>query len=127
MEKLKGESDYIEILEEILLQYFTDPIQAIVENTYPSFSSILDDPSYLQNRAILAPTIGVVHSINEYMSSLNTYEGSTYLSCDSTCKSDSNVEMLADVHTPEVLNGIKCLGVANHELTLKVGTPVMLL
>ncbi|XP_019192717.1 PREDICTED: uncharacterized protein LOC109187011 [Ipomoea nil] len=46
---------------------------------------------------------------------------------DSACKSDSNVDLLADVHTPEFLNGIKCSGVPNHELRLKVGTPIMLL
>ncbi|XP_031097190.1 uncharacterized protein LOC116001455 [Ipomoea triloba] len=109
------------------VQYSTDPIKAIVESTYPSFSSIIDDPSYLQKRAILAPTLDVVHSVNEYMSSLNTSDGITYLSCDSTCKSDSNVDMLADVHSPEFLNGINCSGVPNHALTLKVGTPVMLL
>ncbi|XP_031132047.1 ATP-dependent DNA helicase PIF1-like [Ipomoea triloba] len=109
------------------MHYSTDPIKAIVESTYPSFSSIIDDPSYLQKRAILAPTLDVVHSINEYMSSLNTSDGITYLSCDSNCKSDSNVDMLADVHTPEFLNGINCSGVPNHALTLKVGTPVMLL
>ncbi|XP_031127635.1 uncharacterized protein LOC116029732 [Ipomoea triloba] len=128
--KIEGQTDeceYIEIPGHILLQYSTDPIKAIVESTYPSFSSIIDDPSYLQNRAILAPTLDMVHSINEYMSSLNTSEGSTYLSCDSTCKSDSNFDMLVDVHTLEFLNGIKCSGVPNHALTLKVDTPVMLL
>ncbi|XP_031107715.1 ATP-dependent DNA helicase PIF1-like [Ipomoea triloba] len=128
--KIEGQTDeceYIEILGQILLQYSTDPIKAIVESTYPSFSSIIDDPSYLQKRAILTPTLDVVHSINEYISSLNTSDGITYLSCDSTCKSDSNVDMLADVHTPEFLNGINCSGVPNHALTLKVGTPVMLL
>ncbi|KAK6158487.1 hypothetical protein DH2020_005801 [Rehmannia glutinosa] len=44
-----------------------------------------------------------------------------------TCKSDANVDFLHDLHTPEFLNGIRCSGVPNHELHLKVGTPVMLL
>ncbi|KAL8468986.1 hypothetical protein ACS0TY_031985 [Phlomoides rotata] len=32
-----------------------------------------------------------------------------------------------DVHTPEFLNTLKCSGVPDHEITLKIGTPVMLL
>ncbi|KAK6120636.1 hypothetical protein DH2020_045631 [Rehmannia glutinosa] len=48
-------------------------------------------------------------------------------SLDSTCKSDANVDFLHDLHTPEFVNGIKYFGVPNHELHLKVGTPVMLL
>ncbi|XP_019157753.1 PREDICTED: uncharacterized protein LOC109154409 [Ipomoea nil] len=66
-------------------------------------------------------------SINQYMNDHNPAEGKTYLSCDSVCKSDSNVDMLADLHTPEFLNGLRCSGVPNHALTLKVGSPVMLL
>nr|XP_009788204.1 PREDICTED: ATP-dependent DNA helicase PIF6-like [Nicotiana sylvestris] len=37
------------------------------------------------------------------------------------------VETLEHVHTPEFLNTIKCSGVRNHVLTLKVDVPVMLL
>ncbi|KAL8473746.1 hypothetical protein ACS0TY_030553 [Phlomoides rotata] len=37
--------------------------------------------------------------------------------------SDSNF----NIHTPEFLNTLKCSGVPDHELNLKVGTPVMLL
>ncbi|XP_019150315.1 PREDICTED: uncharacterized protein LOC109147127 [Ipomoea nil] len=66
-------------------------------------------------------------STNQYMNDHNPAEGRTYLSCDSVCKSDSNVDMLADLHTPEFLNDLRCSGVPNHALTLKVGSPVMFL
>ncbi|XP_019151926.1 PREDICTED: ATP-dependent DNA helicase PIF1-like [Ipomoea nil] len=78
-------------------------------------------------RAILAPTLDIVDAVNEYMNDYNNAEGRTYLSCDSVCKSDSNVDMLADLHTAKFLNGLRCSGVPNHSLTLKVGSPVMLL
>ncbi|XP_019182314.1 PREDICTED: uncharacterized protein LOC109177372 [Ipomoea nil] len=78
-------------------------------------------------RAILAPTLDIVDAVNEYMNDYNNAEGRTHLSCDSVCKSDSNVDMLADLHTAEFLNGLRCSGVPNHSLTLKVGSPVMLL
>ncbi|XP_057779230.1 uncharacterized protein LOC130997807 [Salvia miltiorrhiza] len=61
------------------------------------------------------------------MISLNTCEGRLYLSSDTMCKSDSTTKLLQQIHTPEFLNSIKCSGVPNHELFLKVGTPIMLL
>ncbi|XP_019153446.1 PREDICTED: uncharacterized protein LOC109149910 [Ipomoea nil] len=85
------------------------------------------DHGYLKDRAILAPTLDVVDTINEYMNDYNNAAGRTYLSCDSVCKYDLNVDMLADLHTPEFLNGLRCSGVPNHSLTLKVGSPIMLL
>ncbi|KAL3646403.1 hypothetical protein CASFOL_011583 [Castilleja foliolosa] len=80
----------VEIPEDMLIKYSGDPIAAIVEDTYPMFRDSIDDPMFLKDRAILAPTIEVVNSINEYMNSLNLSEGYTYLSSDSTCKSDGN-------------------------------------
>ncbi|XP_019150298.1 PREDICTED: uncharacterized protein LOC109147105 [Ipomoea nil] len=85
------------------------------------------DLSYLKDNAILALTLDVVDIINQYMNDHNPCEGRTYLSCDSVCKSDFNADMLVDLHTPEFLNGLRCSGVPNHVLTLKIGAPVMLL
>ena len=98
-----------------------------MDSTYPSFSENVNDLSYLQERAIIAPTLEIVESVNEYIVSLNQTEEKTYLSSDAICSSDSNIDLLEDLHTPEFLNGIKCSGVPNHELKLKVGIPVMLL
>ncbi|KAH7665752.1 DNA helicase protein [Dioscorea alata] len=117
----------IKIPDDLLIKDSRDSIAPIVNITYPSFSSNINNPLYLQKRAILAPTLEVVESINEYMASLNQSEGNIYLSSDATCKSDSNIDLLEDLHTPEFLNNIKCSGVPNHELKLKVGIPVMLL
>ncbi|XP_075521381.1 uncharacterized protein LOC142554603 [Primulina tabacum] len=117
----------IDIPDEILLKDYNDPIATIVESTYPLFQNNVNDATYFQQRAILAPTLDVVQSVNEYMISMNHSEGRLYLSSDTTCHSDKNSDLLHDVHTPEFLNVIRCSGVPNHELNLKVGTPVMLL
>ncbi|XP_075096389.1 uncharacterized protein LOC107763668 [Nicotiana tabacum] len=82
---------------------------------------------YLQQRVILTPTLDMVESINEYMISLNQSYERSYLSSDTICSSDNTYSALEHVHTPEFLNTIKCSGVPNHALTLKVGIPVMLL
>ncbi|XP_075481273.1 uncharacterized protein LOC142521984 [Primulina tabacum] len=117
----------IDIPDELLIKDCNDSIAAIVESMYPSLDNNFNNNAYFQQRAILAPTLDVVQSINEYMISVNHLEGRLYLSSDTTCQSDRNVDLLNDLHTPEFLNGIRCSGVPNHELNLKVGTPVMLL
>ncbi|XP_019234577.1 PREDICTED: uncharacterized protein LOC109215028 [Nicotiana attenuata] len=99
----------------------------IVESTYPDFNSRCNDIGYLQQRAILTPTLDMVESINEYMISLDQSSEKSYLSSDTICSSDNTYSALEHVHTPEFLNTIKCSGVPNHALTLKVGIPVMLL
>ncbi|XP_019189229.1 PREDICTED: ATP-dependent DNA helicase PIF1-like [Ipomoea nil] len=125
-ESLHGECE-INIPEEFVLTCAEDPISTIVDSIFPMFRRGHSDIQYLKDRAILAPTLDIVDAVNEYMNDYNNSEGRTYLSCDSVCKSDSNVDMLADLHTPEFLNGLRCSGVPNHSLTLKVGSPVMLL
>ncbi|XP_073017823.1 uncharacterized protein [Primulina eburnea] len=126
-----GEENYgyatIDIPDELLLKDYNDPIATIVESTYPLFGNTVSDATYFQQKAILAPTLDVVQSVNEYMISMNHSNGKLYLSSDTTCHSDKNNDLLNDVHTPEFLNAIRCSGVPNHELNLKVGTPVMLL
>ncbi|XP_019150114.1 PREDICTED: uncharacterized protein LOC109146917 [Ipomoea nil] len=77
-----GEDD-ISIPEEFLLQSTTDPIATIVDSTFPMFRSGRSNLDYLQNRAILAPTVDLVDNINEYMNEMSNAEGRTYLSCDS--------------------------------------------
>ncbi|XP_020972553.1 ATP-dependent DNA helicase PIF1-like [Arachis ipaensis] len=59
--------------------------------------------------------------------SLNPSEARTYYSSDTVSESETNNDILASIHTPEFLNTIRCSGVPNHEITVKVGTPIMLL
>ncbi|XP_031095049.1 uncharacterized protein LOC115999333 [Ipomoea triloba] len=82
----------ITIIRENLLNFEEDPIATIVKSAFPMFQNAGCDQSYLENRVILASTLDVVDSINEYMNAMNEAEG-----------------------------------VPNHSLTLKVGSPVMLL
>ncbi|XP_019200269.1 PREDICTED: uncharacterized protein LOC109193896 [Ipomoea nil] len=115
------------IPDKFLLKCEGDTISTIVDSIFSLFRSANGDLSYLEDSAILAPTLDMVDIINQYMNDQNPSEARTYLSCDSVCKSDSNADMLAELHTPEFLNGLRCSGVPNHALTLKIGSPVMLL
>ncbi|KAL3633226.1 hypothetical protein CASFOL_022753 [Castilleja foliolosa] len=91
----------------MLIKYSGDQIADIVEPTYPMFRDSIDDSMFLKDRAILAPTLESVDAINEHMNSLNSSEGYTYLSSDTTCKSDGSAnDFLSDLHTPGYLNSI---------------------
>ncbi|XP_016206159.1 ATP-dependent DNA helicase PIF1-like [Arachis ipaensis] len=50
-----------------------------------------------------------------------------YLSSDSLCAEEGNMEYEMDAITTDVLNSINCSGLPSHQLKLKVGVPVMLL
>jgi hypothetical protein len=47
-----------------LITNFDDPIQAIVQSTYPV---LVKDPNFLQSRAILVGTLEIVNDINKYI------------------------------------------------------------
>lgn len=74
-------------------------ISIIVYRPFPMFCNGTEDNNYFHVRGILAPTLEIVDRINKYMSDLNDCEGWTYLSSDTTCKSDSNIDQYALLHS----------------------------
>ena len=115
----------IEIPTDFLILNVGDPILAIVESTYPSLMQNLTNDKYFQERAVLAPTHDVVDKVNDYLLSIMPGDEKVYLSSDSICKADADVR--TDDYPSDYLNSIKCSGLPNHELNLKVGVPIMLL
>ena len=125
-----GESNDFDITLHIphdLLPSRGDPLAAIVAHTYPDLLHNIADPSFFNDRAILAPTNAIVDAINDYVMDLIPGDENTYLSCDSPCNDSGNVGGPSDLHTPEFLNTISASGLPAHKLRLKVGVPVMLL
>jgi len=57
----------IEIPHEFLTTEFNDPLQAIVDSTYPELIQNYSDENYLKSRAILASRIETMDEINDYM------------------------------------------------------------
>jgi ATP-dependent DNA helicase PIF1 len=117
----------VQILDDLLILSFGDPLSAIVQSTYPDLLQNMNDLSFFQDRAILAPKNVNVEAINNYMLDLIPGDEKTYLSYDSLLNARSDINTPHDVHTPEFLNTIIASGVPNHKLRLKVGVPVMLL
>ncbi|XP_019153468.1 PREDICTED: uncharacterized protein LOC109149930 [Ipomoea nil] len=128
--KLGGRNDgfaEVEIPKHMLLSSERDDIKTIVHNTFPMFANGNTDPEHLLGRAILAPTLDVVNTVNDYMTELHNAESRSYYSSDAVCKADGDNGIFGDVHTPEFLNSIRVSGLRNHTLTLKIGSLVMLI
>ncbi|KAF7839586.1 ATP-dependent DNA helicase PIF1-like [Senna tora] len=118
------ENSSISRLAEWILK--VDPIQAIVESTYPKLVDYFKNYVYFRERAILSPTLDDVAQVNKFMLGLLQGEERTYLSSDAICNHDPQ-DQLAEVYTTEFLNTICGSGLPYHQLKLKVGAPIMLL
>jgi ATP-dependent DNA helicase PIF1 len=117
----------VQIPDELLIKSAGDSLASIVYSTYPSFLDNMNDLSFFQERAILAPKNDIVDKINDYMLSLIPGDQKTYLSLDSPCSLNSDIDNPDNVHTTEFLNTINAFGLPTHIVKLKVGVPVMLL
>ncbi|KAL9816538.1 putative DNA helicase [Arabidopsis thaliana] len=102
----------IDIPEDMLLLDSLHPIDSIANCVYPNLLQNLNDQTFFRERAILCST--------------NDDVSEEYFSSDKICDSDTSVERDANMST-EFLNAIKCSGVPNHVLRLKLGVPVMLI
>lgn len=104
-----------------------DPLLELVKFAYPDLVANLENDSYFQERAILAPTLESVEQVNNYMLSKLPGVEREYLSYDTPCRSDEDSEVGAEWFTFEFLNDVQCSGIPNHRLILKVGVPIMLI
>ncbi|KAL9859122.1 putative DNA helicase [Arabidopsis thaliana] len=118
----------IDIPEELLIKDANDPIEAITKAVYGDLDLLQpnNDPKFFQQKAILCPRNTDVNTINDIMLEKLNGESVTYLSADSIDPQDA-ASLNNPVFTPDFLNSIKLSGLPNHNLTLKIGTPVMLL
>jgi len=117
----------VEIPNDLLVENSGDQIGDIVRATYPGLIENMSDQQFFQDRAILAPTIDLVEKVNDYIMGLIPGDEKEYLSADSVCKCDEDIGLDHRWITTEFLNDLKCSGMPNHKLILKVGVPIMLL
>ncbi|GJW47752.1 ATP-dependent DNA helicase PIF1-like protein [Tanacetum coccineum] len=90
----EDEPTWIQILEEFLIKSWSTPIENIVSETYPNFTTRQIDNQYLKERAILTPRNDDADAINEYMFNKLGGETVTYNSADEICLRGTS-EMLA--------------------------------
>ncbi|XP_015057654.1 uncharacterized protein LOC107003921 [Solanum pennellii] len=102
-------------------------LESIVDAVYPSLLQNYNDPTYLKERAILTPKNEMVHDLNEKIMNIIPGEGRTYYSSDNVCKASVNTNEEDILYPTEFLNNLRFSGIPNHDIHLKVGSPVMLL
>ena len=122
----EGESE-VEIPGDILIQNSDTAFDELIDFVYLDILANLTNVDYFKERTILAPTLEVVAYVNNYIMSRLPGDEKIYLSSDSLCKEEGNMESELDAFSPEILNGINCSRLPPHKLTLKEGVPVMLL
>ncbi|CAI0383809.1 unnamed protein product [Linum tenue] len=120
-------SDWIEIPEMFLVIPGKNPLQSITEEIYESFADCYKDTKYLGGRAIVTPTNAIVTEINDYMLQQLQGEGHCYYSSDSMHLDKEVPESFSETYPTEFLNTLSFNGVPDHEIRLKVNTPLMLL
>ncbi|OMP06331.1 DNA helicase PIF1, ATP-dependent [Corchorus olitorius] len=117
----------IEIPSDLLIEYTGDPIEAIVNEIYPTFCKNYADWSYLSQRAIVTPFNVVVDRINAFILDLLPGTAVDYYSCDRVSGSSFIDSGEISPYPVEFLNSLTSPGVPNHILKLKIGSIVMLL
>ena len=99
----------------------------IIGHTYPKLESNYNDPSFLRDRSILSPTNEIVGTVNDYILRRLPGESRTYLSFGRISPGCGNPDEMSLLYPTEFLNSLKCTGIPNHSIELKVGVPIILL
>ncbi|GJX10307.1 uncharacterized protein Tco_0200166, partial [Tanacetum coccineum] len=117
----------VEFPEEMLILDSDDHIESLITETYDNWQHKLWDPTYFQDRAILAPTNEQVDKVNERMLAKLPGREKVCYSSDSVSDVDIDFNFNESLYTTEFLNTIKMSGIPHHKLVLKNGAPVMCL
>ncbi|XP_057747181.1 uncharacterized protein LOC130966401 [Arachis stenosperma] len=121
-----GES-IVHIPSDIFVKNSDTALDDLIDFVYPDMLSNLSIENYFKDREILAPTLDCVTDVNNQMTAGLPGQERVFLSSDSVCAEEENMEFELDTFSPEILNGINCSSLPPHKLVLKVGAPVMLL
>uniref|UniRef100_A0A0A8ZWF2 ATP-dependent DNA helicase n=1 Tax=Arundo donax TaxID=35708 RepID=A0A0A8ZWF2_ARUDO len=121
------DASWVQILDYLLLPPDQRNLAGLISFVYGTTPQASELPTYLCERAILAPTNEVAATINaEIIGQIATDEMS-YYSFDSIDDATSNYCTLESLYPQEFLNTIQMSGLPDHYLQLKIGVPIMLL
>ncbi|CAI0396898.1 unnamed protein product [Linum tenue] len=104
-----------------------DSIAPIVDFVFHGLLDSYRSVSFLKNRAVITPTNETVSRINASVLSCIPEETKTYYSTDSLCTESTDDSELENLYPVEFLNSLVFNGMPEHELSLKLYTPIMLL
>jgi len=124
--------DWIKIPSHMRLPIEDCSLRGLIRTIYPDHQCHSRDPMYLMQRNILAPKNTNVDEVNNAILESLFEELHTYLNANSLTPTKEGVSVVAGVsmdslYSVEFLNTLQFSGIANHELELKVGVPILLL
>ena len=91
--KLRESSDAkvdINILNDLLINDYSNPIEAIVKSIYPSLVQNNLNKEELRDSAILVPRLSTIEEVNSYMMSCMNRDDKENLSSDLVCETSVN-------------------------------------
>jgi hypothetical protein len=124
--------DWIKIPSHMRLPAEDCSLRRLIQTIYPDHQCHSGDPMYIVQRNILAPKNIDVDEVNNAILESISEELHTYLSANSLTPTKEGASVVAGVsmdslYPVEFLNILQFSGIANHELELKVGVPILLL
>jgi ATP-dependent DNA helicase PIF1 len=124
--------DWIKIPSHMRLPTEDCSLRGLIRTIYPHHQCHSGDPMYLMQRSILAPKNTNVDEVNNAILESLSEESHTYLSANSLNRTKEGASVVAGVsmdslYPVEFLNILQFNDIANHELELKVGVPILLL
>jgi hypothetical protein len=118
---------FIKIPSELQVQVIDSPIAAIVSAIYPDIEKSYLDPFYFKDRAIVTPKNLTVSEINNFILDVIPGHKYNFLSCDSIQTTSGDIDNIDLLYPIEFINQLDFNGVPQHSISLKIGTPIMLL
>ncbi|KAL1348491.1 hypothetical protein AAHE18_07G083400 [Arachis hypogaea] len=115
------------VLGDIVIPSSDQAFDELVHFSYPNILENMSSKDFFKARTILASTLDIVEKVNNHLMAIIPGGEKLYLSSDSICMDEGNMESQLDLYGSELLNSINCSGLPPHKLILKIGVPVMLL
>jgi ATP-dependent DNA helicase PIF1 len=124
--------DWIQIPSHMRLPTEDCSLRGLIRTIYPDHRCHFGDAMYLMQCIILAPKNTDVDEVNNAILESLSEDSHTYLSANSLTPIEEGASVVAGVsmdslYPVEFLNTLQFSGIANHELELKVGVPILLL
>nr|GEX15664.1 ATP-dependent DNA helicase PIF1-like [Tanacetum cinerariifolium] len=123
----EDEATWIEIPERFLIKAWTNPIEQIVQETYPDFTTRQNDDVYLKEHAILTLGNDDADTIDAYMLKKLAGDTITYNNADEIYKASTDILEQHSLYPVEFLNSLNSPGMPSHSLCLKKELPIMLM
>nr|GEV75987.1 hypothetical protein [Tanacetum cinerariifolium] len=115
----EDEPTWIKIPERFLIKECDTPIEQIMAETYPDFTSRQTDEEYLKERAILTLRNEDADAVNEFMFKKLSGEAVTKNNADEICQASTVNIGQHQLYPVEFLNSLNFPGMPPHELCLK--------